>query len=153
MSDYAHQDYRAYFKLAKESEGNPKRHCIRVSYRPRAIKVGTNELSNKYVEKYKTPLYDNSQEAFAHAYGWVDFISNQTDPDKEEDSREEAYNEAGEGQKRLSFLTETSEEKPTEALNEQKDEWEATLKKAYIEGWESSKAGGGQKLIDADVDD
>jgi transcriptional regulator of met regulon len=153
MSDYSHQYYQAYYELQKESEGNPKRHYVRISFRPRVIKTGTNELSNNYVEKYKTLSYEYSQEAFAHAYGWVDCgLFKQPDPDKEEDSRKEAYSRVRESQERLSFL-DTSEEELTEALKKEKEKWEKRLEKAYIEGWEAYKEGDGKKLIDEDVDD
>jgi|GEM_PF-1927898 hypothetical protein len=154
MSNSAYQYYGAYYKLKPESEGKPERYCVRISLLPRVIKTETNELSNNYVEKYKTPFYEYSQEAFAHAYGWVDCgLFNQADPVDEGDFLKKAYSKARDGQDRLSNPG-IFQEELTEVLKKQKEEkWEETLGQAYTEGWDAYKEGGEKKLIDGDVDD
>jgi hypothetical protein len=154
MSDYAHQHYQAHYKLHQESEGKPERHYVRVSFRPRAIKTGTDELSNTYVEKYKTLHYDHPQEAFAHAYGWVDCeLCDQTALVEEEDFRKKAcYSKAREEQDRLS-IPEVTEKELTETRKKEKEEWEKTLEKRYSEGWEAYKKGREKKSTDGGVDD
>jgi hypothetical protein len=69
MSDYSSRCYRNH-KL--DNEGSvPNLYCVKVFALSGAPLAGTDELSNNYWEKYTTPLYKTTTEAFTHAYGWA----------------------------------------------------------------------------------
>lgn len=143
MSSYTLRHYKGH-KLEKEGSGL-KPYCVKISALSGLPIVGTNELSNNYLEKYKTPFYETTTEAFTHAYGWVDCtFCNQTDPIQKEDSCKQAYKELREEEDEFYSLKSLRipEEEPREVsdeqketLEKQKEAWEKKLEKAYKKGW------------------
>jgi len=118
-------------------------YCVKIFTLP--VNANPDVLSNKHLEKYKTPAYNTETEAFTHAYGWIDFtLFNQTDLDEKEDSWKKAYKKLRNDQEDFyNFLWE-SEKKLTPSMEKQKQEHEIKLEKAYREGWD-------KKLIDGDI--
>jgi hypothetical protein len=126
MSRFTSRPYKG-FQLDHEYEkGKQERNCVKISLR-----------SGSRAEKYKTPAYETPNEAFSHAYGWIDCVpGDQTEPG-EEDSCKNAYNALRKYKDEFYSIQEVSEE--LSELREQK--WE----KAYRDGW--------RKKIDENIGD
>ena len=123
-------------------------YCVRVSYAPKIaagiIKPDVNYLpvvSNS--QEYNTPYYSTAKEAIAHAKGWVDCMEgysscNQTDPDENEDSYKNAYEE------NLLRHQENPDEEDAFSIAS-----EEAVELAYQTGWEKKLSE--LKNIDGDV--
>ncbi|MEG5175676.1 hypothetical protein [Microcoleus sp. B3-D7] len=135
MTDYTPRRYRERYKLEKEGSA-PNPYCVKVSALSGVPLSGTDELSNTYWEKYKTPLYDTTTEAFTHAYGWVDAsLCEQADLDKNGESCKKAYEELRKEQGEY-YKSRTPEERVEPHMEEEKA-WEKKLEEAYKAGWET----------------
>jgi hypothetical protein len=150
MADFRHRRYKGY---QLDLEGSmSERYCVRIFAVSGVQKSGTNDFTDSYSEKYKTLPYEEANEAFTHAYAWVDRgFYNQTQTDKKEDFWEEAYSKVKEDQREYYSPWPVSEEEQKKVLEEeekaseqqkkawekQKQAWEKRLKKAYKEGWEA----------------
>jgi hypothetical protein len=151
MSAFTQRYYKGY---QLNIEGRQKHYCVRVFDISAVLKFETNDFTNNYSEKYKTPSYEEANEAFTHAYAWVDRgFCNQTEPIKKEDSWEEAYSKvredqreyyspwivSDEEQKKVLEEEEKASDEEKEAYRKQKEVWEERLKEAYKRGWEAYK--------------
>jgi hypothetical protein len=125
-------------------------YCVRVSYTPRII-AGFVKPDGNYPtvvtnsQKYNTPDYSTAKEAIAHAKGWVDcmehyYSCNQTDPDGNEDSYKNAYEE------NLLRHQENPDEEDAFSIAS-----EEAVELAYQTGWEKKLSE--LKNIDGDVGD
>lgn len=134
MTDYNPRRYRERYKLEKEgSELKP--YCVKVSVLSGVPLAGTDELSNTYWEKYKTPPYDTTTEAFTHAYGWVDRSHcNHTDLEENGDSWKRAYGKLRESQKEFYKFT---PDKDVEMYIKEEKERNEKLEGVYKAGWET----------------
>ncbi|MEG3971654.1 hypothetical protein QUA00_29140 [Microcoleus sp. T2B6] len=135
MTDYNPRFYRERYKLEKEgSELKP--YCVKVSALSGLLLADTDELSNTYWEKYKTPSYDTTTEAFTHAYGWIDAsLCDQADLDRDGNSCKKAYEELRKDQEEF-YKFQVPEERVKSNM-EAEEAWEKKLEKAYKAGWET----------------
>jgi len=140
MDSFNEQYYRNRdFKCVRERK--PKGNCVKVYPKARLLadivddKGPSPRTEDKYVsiEEYETPPYENEQEAYAHAYGWIDYsVFHQTDSDKNKDLWKKAY----------SICKEDYQDKYKVALS-------FDAEQAYKVGWEKRSE---LKNIDGDVD-
>ncbi|MEG3920709.1 MULTISPECIES: hypothetical protein [unclassified Microcoleus] len=133
MTDYNPRRYRERYKLEKEgSELKP--YYVKVSALSGVPLAGTDEISNTYWEKYKTPPYDTTTEAFTHAYGWVDGnLCDEDDLDQNGEPCKRAYEKLRKDQEEF-YKSRTPEEKVESHMEEEKA-WEKKLEEAYKAGW------------------
>ncbi|MEG5004320.1 hypothetical protein [Microcoleus sp. AT9b-C3] len=130
---YRGSDFKCVF------ERKPQGNCVKVYHKAHFLadvnKFPTPRSEDKYVpiEEYEAPPYENEQEAYAHACGWIDYIFfYQTDSDKNKALWEKAY----------SICKEIYEDKYKVALS-------FDAERAYKAGWEKGLK---VKNIDRDVD-
>ncbi|MEG4009841.1 hypothetical protein QUA41_29145 [Microcoleus sp. Pol11C1] len=158
MTDFGKRRYKNH---QLNLEGNTSNYSVKI------FAVSGVQRDNYSDELYKTPPYEEANEAFTHAYAWLDCgLRTQADPNKKEDSPQEAYSKVKEHQgefyspwykseeekKRVLQEEEKASERQKEVWKKQKEVWEERLKTAYNQGWEAYEQGREKKLIDRDVD-
>jgi hypothetical protein len=136
---YTPRDYRGY-NLEKKGRAYGKRY-----EKPYSVRICTkSELPE---EKYVTPNYETTTQAFTHAYGWVDsIIHKQNNSNETEDPWKKSYDKVRKYQAEFYRSPLIFEDQEVKQPHEEKNEgWEKKLEEAYKEGWDKKK-----KLVDTD---